>query len=102
MGRKKWRHDGPVVATMLQRSWVMFSSIMQMSAAAGRSRAEVEVLRDFLRAHPEHIPTEREMLNPGRALTRLHDLMKRHEDERQRRLKALINHADKHKRKAQR
>jgi hypothetical protein len=91
MTRKKWHHDGPVVATMLHHSYVMLNTVLKMSAEAGRARAEVTALRDFLKMHPEHLPNKYDIQHaPEKTLARVIDLMKRHEQEHQRRIQALL------------
>jgi hypothetical protein len=63
MGRRRWRHDGPVMSAQGWTSinWVAFQTIARMSDAAGKARTETAKLWQFFEDHPEHIPTRSEL-----------------------------------------
>ena len=88
MSKRRWRHDGPMMSAQgFGHSWQMLQTILRMSEAHGKARKETATLWHFYRAHPEAIPTQRDLehVPPETFIAHAHELMQRFKAERERR-----------------
>jgi hypothetical protein len=87
MTKKRWRDDGPRMSTGWRHDWRYLQTILLMSARHKKNWDDVFTLRKFFTAHPDLVPTRRELENvpAEKIVAHLQDLQSRQASEQARR-----------------